>query len=307
MVVPRHDVGEVRIGVRRQLGERASRARQQPVAHGPLYVREEGGIAPHPSHHRAAEEEAEEQPPAPRVPLAGVEGGLLRGRPALPQPLDAPARVHQRQDAPSKGAQVPLEPPRVDDPPGHDLRLRIPERPGPVRKLTAQPAVRLRAPCILRHAQKREQPGVLQPPERRYPQLHARELRRAQIRRHHLRRIERQERQRVVPRRRDRQQPPAARRRRQRVAEHVRILPHARVADEPERRALVDRPAHGHRNGAVPRNQHAFRITPPPRSSAASPPSRPSPPPRRRAAPPSAPGWRRCRGAPARAPRWRSG
>src|SRR5207342_2325182 len=73
------------------------------------------------------EKEPEHAAPAPRVPLAVVEGFTLFAACAAEQLLDAPARVDQRQNAGAKAAEISLELPRAADALRELIGLRVPE------------------------------------------------------------------------------------------------------------------------------------------------------------------------------------
>ena len=71
---------QVRVGRCVQFGKGIPCVGEYPVGHGALHVLEEARVTSHPAHHRAGEEHAKEQPPAPVVPARLVEClALLKG------------------------------------------------------------------------------------------------------------------------------------------------------------------------------------------------------------------------------------
>ena len=74
---------QIRVDARILLHQRMTRAGHDAIRDASFDIGEERRIAAHPAHHRAREEDAEQQPPAPRVPGGFVEALALRRHPSV--------------------------------------------------------------------------------------------------------------------------------------------------------------------------------------------------------------------------------
>ena len=148
--------------------------------------------------------------------------------------------MHQRQKFRAKDAKIALELADTAYAVGLDLDRKLFPEGSHVRIATLQrPAKQRLAPRAVARSGEFEKFGMSKRPECTDPQVQASDLCRGQIDDHDLGRIQRQHRQRVVPRRTDRHKR-LARALAQPGGQDIRVLPQLRIADVVEGRLAFD-------------------------------------------------------------------
>src|SRR6516162_94177 len=119
------------VGVRGrvQCRHRVPRTRQDPRRHAPLDVAKEAGVATQPAHDRAREEDPEQEPPSPGIPLLVVKGFPRLLAAALKEPSDTRARMDQGEDIGPEAREIALKLPGPTDPPRDLASVSVPEPP----------------------------------------------------------------------------------------------------------------------------------------------------------------------------------
>ena len=93
-MLPGENPVQVRIGCRVEFGQSMAGAREDPCGHRPFHVTEEARVATQPPHHYPGEEEPEERPPTPGVPVVFVKAPpVSQGTSGFQQLLDGAAAV----------------------------------------------------------------------------------------------------------------------------------------------------------------------------------------------------------------------
>ena len=234
-----HDPRQVGIARRIEVDQRALRAPQDRRRDTALHVPEKARVASRVAHHRAREEQAEQQAPPPVVPGVAVERAPAVGVARDEQRRPAGRRMNQRQHPPAEEFEVLFELARTGEPGVDHRQVAVPVLARRPAQRRTHLRIQIAAPRARPHPDEFEQRAVFQRAEAGGLQFDQMDLRRGQIDGEDLRRRARQHRQRVVAARGDRKAAIAGPDR-ERCQQHVGVLPALRVAQDREVRARRD-------------------------------------------------------------------